>query len=176
MRRSVRNILGLAAVTAAVAVGVPALSTAANASTASAASSHSSDYDDYWGPYWSWNHLAKAKGYIDVNYDDDESNAVHITGKLYDLDHRTYGQGGKCAYIKFRVSSWDDEEDDWSSSIKSYKYCGAGGYKAISFWRYDVAQVQAKVCQVGLYSNYPVKCGSWHDLYNAYDEDYGYEA
>ncbi|MEZ0074604.1 hypothetical protein [Planotetraspora sp. GP83] len=175
MRRSVRTVIGLAATTAALAIGVPALSTAANASTASAASA-SSDYDGYWGPYWSSNHLAKAKGYIDVNYDDDESNSVHITGKLWDLDHRTEGEGGKCAYIKFRVQNWDDEEDDWSSSFKSYKYCGAGGYKQFSFYRYDVAQVQAKVCQIGLHSSYPVKCGSWNDLYNAYDDDYDYEA
>ncbi len=175
MRRSVRSLIGLAAATAAIAVGIPALSTAANASTAGKASA-SSDYDGYWGSYWSSNHLAKAKGFIDVNYDDDESNSVHITGKLWDLDHRTYNEGGKCAYVKFRVQYWNDDEDDWASTIKSYKYCGAGGYKAFNFWRYDVAQVQVKVCQIGLYSSNPTKCGYWYDLYNAYDEDYDYEA
>ncbi|MGI5153669.1 hypothetical protein [Microbispora sp. CA-102843] len=179
MRRSIT--LGLAAATAVAALGLPALATAANAaptstaSTASAPHHHDWDYDGWWGTYWSSNHLAKAKGYVDVNYDDEESNRVHITGKLWDNDHRTYGQGGKCAYIQFRVSSWDDSEDDWSSSVKWYKYCGAGGYKQINFWRYDVAQVQAKVCQIGQYSSFPVKCGSWHDIYNAYEDDFGYD-
>jgi hypothetical protein len=177
MRRSARTLIGLAAATAAIAVSVPALATSASASTATAAkSSPSWDYDHHWGPYWSKNHLAKAKGFIDVDYDHAESNKVRISGKLYDLDHRTYGQGGKCAYVKFRVQYWDDHEDDWSHEIKSYKYCGAGGHKAFTFWRYDVAQVQAKVCQIGLYSNYPTKCGYWHELYNAYDEDYDYHA
>ncbi|MCC5576942.1 hypothetical protein IMZ11_15035 [Microtetraspora sp. AC03309] len=178
MRRSVRNILGLAAAAATIAVGIPAFSTAAGASTLGAsttASPHSFDYDGYWGSYWSSNRLARAKGYIDVNYTDDESNRVRITGKLWDLDRRTYAQGGKCAYIRFRVQSWDDEENDWSSTFKSYKYCGGGSYKQFSFWRYDVAQVQAQVCQIGLYSNYPTRCGYWNDIYNAYDEDYNYE-
>ncbi|MBE3010525.1 hypothetical protein IL992_15170 [Microbispora sp. NEAU-D428] len=177
MRRTIT--LGLAAAAAVAALGLPALATAANAAPASAASaSHHDDwdYDGWWGTYWSSNHLAKAKGYVDVNYDDEESNRVHITGKLWDNDNRTYSEGGKCAYIKFRVSSWDDGEDDWSSSFKSYKYCGAGGYKQINFWRYDVAQVQARVCQIGQYSSFPVKCGSWHDIYNAYEDDFGYDA
>ncbi|MEU7888880.1 hypothetical protein [Microbispora bryophytorum] len=180
MRRSIT--LGLAAATAVAALGLPALATAASAAPASAASAASAphhddwDYDGWWGTYWSSNHLAKAKGYVDVNYDHEESNRVHVTGKLYDNDHRTYSHGGKCAYIKFRVSSWDDDEDDWASSVKSYKYCGAGGYKQINFWRYDVAQVQAKVCQIGLHSNYPVNCGSWRDVYNAYEDDFGYDA
>ena len=177
MRRSIT--LGLAAATAVAALGLPALATAANATPASASASashhhHDWDYDGWWGTYWSSNHLARAKGYIDVNYRGEESNRVHVTGKLWDDDHHTYGQGGKCAYIQFRVSSWDDEEDDWSSNFKSYKYCGAGGYKKIDFWRYDVAQVQAKVCQIGLYSNQPTKCGYWRDLYNAYDDGYGH--
>lgn len=182
MRRSIT--LGLAAATTVAALGLPALATAANAAPASASSAatasaphhHNWDYDGWWGTYWSSNHLAKAKGYVDVNYDHKKSNRVHITGKLYDNDHRTYSKGGKCAYIKFRVSYWDDGEDDWSSSYKSYKYCGAGGYKQINFWRYDVAQVQAKVCQIGLYSNAPVKCGYWRDIYNAYEGHYGYHA
>lgn len=136
MRRSIT--LGLAAATTVAALGLPALATAANAAPASASSAatasaphhHDWDYDGWWGTYWSSNHLAKAKGYVDVNYDHEESNRVHITGKLYDNDHRTYRQGGKCAYIKFRVSYWDDGEDNWSSSYKSYKYCGAAWLQA----------------------------------------------
>ncbi|WP_327048636.1 hypothetical protein OG320_12550 [Microbispora sp. NBC_01189] len=178
MRRSIT--LGLAAATAVTALGLPALTTAASAAPASAAASASHhddwDYSEWWGTYWSSNHLAKAKGHIDVNYDDEESNRVHLTGKLYDLDNRTYRHGGKCAYIRFRVQDWEDSEDDWSSSFKSYKYCGAGGYKQINFWRYDVAQVQAQVCQIGLNSRFPVKCGRWQELYNAYDDAYGYDA
>ncbi|GGO25540.1 hypothetical protein GCM10010116_51240 [Microbispora rosea subsp. aerata] len=176
MRRSIT--LGLAAATAVAALGLPALATAANAAPASAASHHYGDwdYDGRWGTYWSSNRLAKANGYVDVDYKGKKSNRVHITGKLYDNDYRTYRRGGKCAFVKFRVSYWDGGKNHWSSSYKTYKYCGAGGYKKIDFWRYDVAQVQAQVCQIGQFSNYPVKCGQWRTVYNAYDHHYGYHA
>ncbi|MEV4189779.1 hypothetical protein AB0J28_50930 [Streptosporangium canum] len=57
------------------------------------------DYDDYWGPYRSSSHRAKATGWIGVKWDrHQKSNEVHVKGKLYDLDHRTYRQGGKRGY------------------------------------------------------------------------------
>ncbi|MBX6386773.1 MAG: hypothetical protein IRZ07_27985, partial [Microbispora sp.] len=153
-----------------------ALATAANAAPASTASTtaaphHDWDYDGWWGTYYSSNHLAKARGYVDVNYRGLKWNSVHVTGKLYDQDHRTYRRGGKCAFVQFRVTSWSHAQN-----YKTYKYCGAGGYKKIDFWSYNAARVQAKVCQIGLYSHFPVSCGYWHDVYNAYEEKYGYDA
>src|SRR5690606_41154671 len=77
----------------AVAVSMPA-----------AAVAGSYDYSEHWGSVHSKNHLAKAKGWVGVEWDEDQtSNTVHVRGKLYDLDKRTYKQGGKCAYVKFQT-------------------------------------------------------------------------
>lgn len=181
MRRSVRNLLALTAVTAAVGVGVPATASAAGASTtagstASTTSFSPSDwnYRDWWGTYRSRNRLAAAQGFIDVRYDGRRSNRVRVTGKLRDLDRRTYRRGGKCAFVQFRTQSWKGHR--WSPSVKSYKQCGAGHAKSFGFWRYDVAKVQVRVCQIGLRSRFPSSCGKWHELYNAYSGKYGYDA
>ncbi|WP_055480308.1 hypothetical protein [Sphaerimonospora mesophila] len=183
MRRSVRNLLALTAVTAAVAVGVPAAASAAGASTTAGTtatasttsfSPSDSDYRDWWGTYRSRNRLAAARGSIDVRYHDEESNRVRVTGKLWDLDHRTYRRGGKCAFVQFRTRGWDGHR--WSADFKSYKQCGAGHAKSFGFWRHDVAKVQVRVCQIGLHSRFPSSCASWRELYNAYDEEYGYQA
>ncbi|GLX02742.1 hypothetical protein [Microtetraspora sp. NBRC 16547] len=162
MRRSVPNLLALAAVTATVALGIPAISTAASASTTGTASA-SADNNPYWGPYWSRNRLAKTNGYIDIYWNSDTSNSINITGKLWDLDSRTQRQGGKCAYVKFRFQDLDDV-DDSSPSFKSYKYCGSGGSRDFSVQRSDLRSVQVQVCQIGGYSKYPTKCGYWYWL------------
>lgn len=167
----IRNVLGAAATATALTLGMGLVASAANAAPLS---SNDWDYDDDWGYYYSNNGKAKAKGWIDVDYDHEESNTVRIGGKLYDRDYRTEHQGGKCGYVAFRYVSWDDEEDDWSSSYKTYKQCGTDGWKNIKFTRHDVAQVEVKVCQIGLYSSYPTKCGSWHEIYNAWDDEFGY--
>lgn len=168
-----RTVLGAVTTATALTLGMGMLASAANAAPLSA---NDWDYDSDWGYYYSSNGKAKAKGYIDVSYDEEESNTVHISGKLFDRDYRTEHQGGKCGYVAFRYTSWDDHEDDWSSSYKTYKRCGTDGYKKIDFWRSDVAQVEVKVCQIGLHSSYPTKCGSWHEIYNAWDDEYDYTA
>ena len=160
MRRSVSNLLGLAAVTATLALGIPALSTAASASTAQAASASG---NPYWGPYWSANRLAKANGYIDVYWDGDTSNSVRIKGTVWDLDDRTQHQGGKCAYVRFRFQDLDDA-DDSSPTFKSYTHCGSGGHKDFNVARHDLATVQVQVCQIGLGSRHPSQCGYWYWL------------
>ncbi|MFJ2031755.1 hypothetical protein [Streptosporangium sp. NPDC087985] len=162
MRRSVRNLLGLAAVTATIGIGIPAATTTASASTAGV-SSASADNNPDWGPYSSTNSLAKASGYIDVVFNDETSDSVRITGKLWGFD-RTYNPSGRCAYVRFRIEYWNHDEGDWSSSLKSYKYCGAGGYKQFDFSRQDVGKAQVQVCQIGQYSRRPTRCGSWYPL------------
>ncbi len=116
-----RTVLGAVTTATALTLGMGMLASAANAAPLS---SNDWDYDSDWGYYYSNNGKAKAKGFIDVSYDDEESNKVHISGKLYDRDYRTEHQGGKCGYVAFRYTSWDDHEDDWSSSYKTYKRCG----------------------------------------------------
>lgn len=160
MNRTTRTILALAAGAAAAALALPV--TSASATT-------SGDHE-YWGPYYSSNHKAKSRGAIDVDWDDTQtSNSVHVTGRLDDLDHRTYGQGGKCAFVKFQVHHFKDDYDHWYDT-KSYKYCNAGHYKKFSFWKHDVNSVRVKVCQIGLHAVYATKCGDWNYLYTTESE------
>ncbi|MEV0386388.1 hypothetical protein [Nonomuraea sp. NPDC050643] len=152
---------GFLAVAATTALAL-ALPTAAGAT--------SPDYDDYsdsWGPVFSQHHLAKAQGWVGVNWDHDgESNEVTVRGRLYDLDNRTYRQGGKCAFVKFQASDFDH---DWSP-VYAKKYCGYPGYKQFFFQEHDVFSLRAKVCQIGPHSSYPTKCGHWEYLYTAESE------
>ncbi|GAA0949752.1 hypothetical protein [Nonomuraea longicatena] len=145
-----------AAATTALALALPAAASASTAST--------DDYSGYWGPFYSANHLAKAQGWVDVEWDHaGESNTVDVRGRLYDLDNRTYGQGGKCAYVKFQTENFDG---DWSN-VYTRKYCGFPGYKKFSFSEDDVHTLRVKVCQAPQYGGYVSRCGSWRYLYNA---------
>jgi hypothetical protein len=152
------GILAVAA-TSAVAMSLP--------SAAYASEPHYDDYSDYWGPVFAKHHQAKAHGWVGVNWDHDgESNEVTVRGRLYDLDNRSYDEGGKCAFVKFEASDFDE---DWSQ-VYSKKYCGFPGYKKFSFQENDVFSIRVKVCQIGQHSNYPTKCGRWEYLYTAESE------
>ncbi|MEU7855773.1 hypothetical protein [Nonomuraea sp. NPDC049141] len=145
---------GLAAVAATSALAL-ALPTAASAST-------TDDYSESWGPVYSQHYQAKASGWIGVEWDDDEeSNTVTVKGKLWDLDNRSYDEGGKCAYVKFQASDFDE---DWST-VYSKKYCGYPAFKRFSFDTDDASSIRVKVCQIGLHSSSPKNCGSWEYLY-----------
>ncbi|WP_157251903.1 hypothetical protein [Nonomuraea typhae] len=149
------------AATTALALSLP---TAAGASTAS---SSDYDYSDFWGPVFAKHHLAKSQGWVGVDWDhDQESNTVRVSGRLYDLDPRSYDEGGKCAYVKFQTSDFDY---DWST-VYTKKYCGYPGYKKYSFSEDDVYSLRVKVCQVGPYGNHVSKCGPWEYLYTAESE------
>ncbi|MFI6499794.1 hypothetical protein [Nonomuraea typhae] len=155
MKKIATGVLAVAATTA-LALSLPA-----------AASASSYDYSDFWGPAYSKYNLAKAHGWVGVDWDhDQESNTVYVKGRLYDLDDRTYKQGGKCAYVKFQTSDFDY---DWST-VYAEKYCGYPGYKKISFSEEDVYSVRVKVCQIGPHSTHAVKCGPWKYLYTAESE------
>jgi hypothetical protein len=149
------GVLAVAATTA-VALAVPA-----------AAQADSYDYSDGWGSVYSKHGLAKAQGWVGVNWDHhQESNEVTVKGRLYDLDNRSYDEGGKCAYVMFEASDFDY---DWSP-VYSKKYCGYPGYKKFGFEEHDVYSLRAKVCQVPQYGGYPKKCGPWAYLYTAESE------
>ena len=87
MKKIATGILAIAA-TSAVALSLP--------SAASATTADFDDYSDYWGPVYAKQHLAKAQGHVSVEWDEEDSNEVHVTGRLYDLDDRDYDEGGKC--------------------------------------------------------------------------------
>ncbi|SNS18536.1 hypothetical protein SAMN05216276_1005162 [Streptosporangium subroseum] len=176
MKKMATGLLALAA-TGALAFATPATASAATSATATAATATtaaagSSDYDysDYWGSYFSSNHKAKARGWIGVEWDKHQKwNSVRVKGSLYDLDHRTYKQGGKCAYVKFAVHHFGDHDGQWYDG-KSYTYCGAGGAKQFQFSKNRVDSVRVKVCQIPLHSSSPTRCGDWEYLYTAESE------
>ncbi|MFI7439217.1 hypothetical protein [Nonomuraea indica] len=157
---------GLLAVAATTAMAL-ALPSAAGATTAAAATSAGYDFADSWGPVHARHGLAKAQGWIGVEWDDEqESNTVHVRGRLYDLDNRTYAKGGKCAYVKFQAADFDH---DWST-VYTKKYCGFPGYKKFQFETDEVFSLRAKVCQVGPHGGHPTRCGHWSYLYTAETE------
>jgi hypothetical protein len=157
IKKIATGILAIAA-TSAVALSLP--------SAASASTADFDDYSEYWGPVFSKYHLAKAQGHVDVEWDEDDSNEVHVSGRLYDLDNRDYDEGGKCAYVKFQAA---DSDDDWST-VYTKKYCGFPGYKKFHFEENDVYSLRVKVCQVGPTGTYATKCGSWRYIYTAESE------
>ncbi|WP_436762148.1 hypothetical protein [Streptosporangium sp. V21-05] len=162
----------LGAITLAAPATALAATTATTAAPAAAttATGYDYDYSENWGPYFSANHRAKSRGWIGVEWDHQRKwNRVDVKGKLYDLDHRTYKQGGKCAYVKFEVHHFGDDGDQWYDG-KSYTYCGAGGAKTFAFGKHKVDSVRVKVCQIGQHSSYPTRCGDWEYLYTAESE------
>ncbi|MEU0564509.1 hypothetical protein ABZ297_03785 [Nonomuraea sp. NPDC005983] len=148
------------AATSALALSLPS---AASAATTADSPSYD-DYSDYWGPVYAQHRLAKSQGSVDVQWDDDqESNSVHVSGRLYDRDDRDYDEGGKCGYVQFQASDFDH---DWST-VYTKKYCGFTGYKKFQFDTEDVFSLRVKVCQVGPSGGYPTRCGRWDYLYTA---------
>ena len=122
---------------------------------------------DHWGPVYAEHHLAKAQGWIGVKWDEhQESNTAHVRGRLYDLDRRTYGQGGKCAYVKVQAADFHHDWDD----VYARKYCGYPGSKKFRFGVDEVSAVRVKVCQIHPHKHWVNKCGHWEYLYAAESE------
>ncbi|WP_043615359.1 hypothetical protein [Nonomuraea candida] len=144
-----------------------AATTALALSIPGAAQAASYDYFDGWGPVHSRHYLAKADGRVRVGWDrHGESNEVSVRGRLYDLDDRSYTQGGKCAYVQFQAADFDH---DWSP-VYARRYCGYPGFKRFGFEEHDVQSLRVKVCQVPPHGGYPTKCGPWEYLYTAESE------
>ncbi|MGW4426449.1 hypothetical protein [Streptosporangium sp. NPDC004631] len=161
MNHTIRNLLGLAAATAVLTVGVPALVSPASAAATTGASSVTDDYDEYWGPNYSKYYddsRAKAKGHVWS----DNSDKVHVEGKLYDK----YSPQWLCGYVQVKFENADgDESYYWA------KKCGSSGYQSFHYSRYDVDNVQVRVCY---WDNHQAKrkyCGKWDYIYEAEGDD-----
>ncbi|MEZ7126423.1 hypothetical protein ACBR40_13935 [Nonomuraea sp. AD125B] len=148
-----------AAATTAVALSMP--------TAAFASAPHADDYSSHWGPVYAKHFQAKAEGSVTVNWDDDgESNEVHVRGKLWDRDNRSYDEGGKCAYVRFQAEDFDG---DWSP-VFWRKYCGYPSFQRFHFEENDVQTLRVQVCQIGLNSKFPTKCGRWDYIYTNENE------
>ncbi|GGL00900.1 hypothetical protein Sme01_40950 [Sphaerisporangium melleum] len=156
MRRSIRNILGLAAASAVIAVGVPALAGSASAATATTTSA-SADYDDYWGYYYSKYYngsRAKAKGHV---YEDEDGD-FHVEGRVYDKN----SPGWLCGYVQVKF-----ENEDGDDSTYWAKKCGSSGSRYFHFSEEDVDNIQVRVCYWDNYKHAKKYCGRWNYIYEA---------
>jgi hypothetical protein len=164
MRRTIRNLLGLTAATAVIAVGVPALTSSASATsfasatsaaTLTAGSAASSDYDEYWGSYYSKyfnGSRAKARGHVWS----DDSDRIHVQGKLYDKSSPSW----LCGYAQVKFENEDgDENTRWA------RKCGSGGYQSFHFSAHDVDNVQVRVCYWDNHNAKKKSCGKWYYIY-----------
>ncbi|MEV7010109.1 hypothetical protein [Streptosporangium sp. NPDC051022] len=160
MNRTIRSLMGLAAATAVIAVGVPALTSSASAATFTAGKAASAYDVDYWGPYYSRyfdGSRAKATGRVW----DDNSDRVHVQGKLYDKNSPQW----LCGYVQVKFENLDgDETYYWA------KQCGSSGYRSFHFAEDDVDNVQVRVCY---WDNSQAKrkyCGNWDYIYQSDDD------
>ncbi|WP_283139217.1 hypothetical protein [Rhizohabitans arisaemae] len=166
MTRTTRALLGIAATTATAAallVGVPAT---ANAATTTGPAFTATT--DHWGPYYSTNYKAYAKGTVDAVFDEEEDFRanVHITGKVVDRDPRTKRQGGKCALVRFQVHKVYDEHDSAWVPSRTYRQCGYPKARHFAFGVSNVDAVRVQVCQVKPYTNHLKNCSGWKYIWD----------
>ncbi|WP_405142969.1 hypothetical protein OG589_36655 [Sphaerisporangium sp. NBC_01403] len=158
MRRSIRNMLGLAAASAVLVVGIPAMASSASAATTTKAASASSlDFDDFWGyDYSKYFHgsRAKAKGHV---YEDNDGS-FHVEGKLYDKNSPNW----LCGYVQVKFENSDgDDSTYWA------KKCGSSGYRYFHFYEDDVDNIQVRVCYYDNSHGTKKYCGRWDYIYEA---------
>ncbi|GHH65911.1 hypothetical protein GCM10017673_10770 [Streptosporangium violaceochromogenes] len=155
MNRTTRSLLGVAAATAVLAIGVPALTSSASATTATA--SAAAAFDESWGPYYSKYYngsRAKARGEVST----DNSDRVHVEGRLYDK----YSPPWLCGYAQVKFENEDGDEYYYSA-----KKCGSNGYRPFHFVRHDVDSVQVRVCYWDNGHGKRKLCGPWDYVYQA---------
>ncbi|MET8142625.1 hypothetical protein ABZU32_20145 [Sphaerisporangium sp. NPDC005288] len=158
MHRSIRNVLGLAAASAVIAVGLPALATSASAATATKTASASSyDFDDDWGYYYSKyfnGSRAKARGTV---YEDEDGD-FHVEGRLYDKS----SPGWLCGYVQVKF-----ENEDGDDSTYWAKKCGSSGSRYFHFSSDDVDNISVRVCYWDNHHAAKKYCGRWNYVYES---------
>jgi hypothetical protein len=166
MQRSVRTLFGILAGAAVIGVGIPMASTAASATSATTALASSSLRDSpnptyYYYSYSSTNNLATASG--TYSYIPGSRYGVRVGVNLYDLDSRTYKEGGECAYVRFDIHHAGDEAFRYHDSIR-HKFCGYGHADSFHFSRHNTDGIRITVCQIGRRSYHPDYCSAPYDL------------
>ncbi|MDP4509637.1 hypothetical protein [Nonomuraea turcica] len=161
MRRSIHQLLGLAAATAAIAIGVPAAATAANASEARHldTTSQSRSFDaGPWGFYYSKSYegghaYARARSYVDGN------GRIVVGGKLYDKR----SPQRLCGYVQVRYDNF--QPDDREPQYYSAKHCGSG-YRDFRFSEFGANTADLRVCFTDAYRGRHL-CGKWKRIYTS---------
>ncbi|WP_326646156.1 hypothetical protein OG884_16025 [Streptosporangium sp. NBC_01755] len=161
MRRSISKLLGLAAATAVIVIGVPALATPASAATLTAGPAASSDYDESWGSYYSKYYddsRASAKGRVWTDDDD----RVHLQGRVYDR----YSPNRLCGYVQFKFENHDGDENYYWA-----RKCGSQGYTPFHFSEEEVDNLQVRVCYWDRSDAKKTLCGRWRYIYEVDGEE-----
>lgn len=160
MRRSISKLLGLAAATAVIAIGVPALATPASATTAAPAAASSYD-EEPWGYYYSKYYddsRARARGTVSL----DEDDRLHVQGRLYDK----YSPNRLCGYAQFKFENHDgDENYTWA------RKCGTSGYQKFHYVADEVDNLQVRVCYWDKHAAKKTLCGKWRYIYEIESDD-----
>ncbi|MEV0595407.1 hypothetical protein [Nonomuraea cavernae] len=110
MRLVSRILIGVAAAASMVALGAPVAANAATTSATSATTATSSSYyEDDWGPYFSSDHEARARGHVSV----DKQPYKHWYWKTHVVKHKVCkdGKSGhkkvcKVVYKKHKKHAW----------------------------------------------------------------------
>ncbi|GGK84953.1 hypothetical protein GCM10010126_50260 [Planomonospora parontospora] len=173
MKRLTTGLLAVAATAGAFAFTVPTAAQAAAPAAAPAAAA--ADRADSWGPYYSSNRRAYARGTVDYEGGSGaylvSGGGLRVRGYLYDRDYRTGGQGGMCAYAQIQGyrSGGYGGSSGWDRG-RTYRHCGTNNYRTIDYDNDYASQARIRVCQVRQYGGRPTYCSSWRYFR---DSDYG---
>ncbi|WP_449065868.1 hypothetical protein, partial [Planomonospora algeriensis] len=132
------------------------------------------DRADSWGPYYSSNRRAYARGTVDYQGGGAylvSGGGVRVRGYLYDRDYRTGGQGGLCAYVQvqgYRSGGYGGSTG-WDRG-RNYRHCGTSNYRTFNYDSEYASQARIRVCQIRQSGGRPVYCSSWRYFR---DSDYG---
>ncbi|MBG0818031.1 hypothetical protein [Planomonospora sp. ID82291] len=174
MKRLTTGLLAVAATAGTLAFTVP---TAVQASAPAAAPAASAaDRADSWGPYYSSNRRAYARGTVDYEGGGAylvSGGGIRVRGYLYDRDYRTGGQGGMCAYAQiqgYRSSGYGYGGSTGWERGRTYRHCGTNNYRTMDYSSEYATQARIRICQVRQYGGRPTYCGAWRYFR---DSDYG---
>ncbi|GAA3162017.1 hypothetical protein GCM10010466_61240 [Planomonospora alba] len=177
MKRLTTGLLTVAATATAFALAGPAPAQASAPAAAPAAEKPARA--ESWGPYYSSNRRAYARGTVDYRSGGNylvTSGGIRVRGWLYDRDYRTSGEGGMCAYAQIQGyrSGGYGGGSGWDRG-RTYRHCGTNNYRTIDYSSDYASQARIRVCQVRQYGGSPVYCSGWRYMRDDSYGGYGYQ-
>ncbi|MEU6407178.1 hypothetical protein [Microbispora sp. NPDC046933] len=162
MHRSIRHLLGLAAASAVIACGLPALASTAHAATTTTTTAtttaRSDDLSADWGPVYSayyGNGRAMARGRV---WDNEDDGSFNFEARLYDRN----SPARLCAYLQMRL------DVDGVKDLHTAKKCGPVGYAPyrMGVWEEDIPDsIAVRVCYLDTVTRTVKLCGKWSYAY-----------
>ncbi|MFC4063232.1 hypothetical protein ACFOWE_33545 [Planomonospora corallina] len=175
MKRLTTGLLTVAATATVLAIAGPA---PAQAAAPAAPAADKAARATSWGPYYSDNNRAYARGTAYGRSGSGTSlvasGGIRVRGYLYDRDYRTTSQGGLCAYAQiqgYRSGGYLSSGGGWDTG-RTYKHCGTNNHRLINYSNDYADYARIRVCQIRQSGGYPVSCGGWRYLRDG-DQAYG---